>query len=382
MADNQINKKVPEESDSDKKGVLTGYLIMNADDYGPLDYINDGIIKGIEDGIVNSVSVLVSYQDMPEYPNFIHNLNRLMKTVEKVDHHVGIGLHLSLNAGKPITSKKEEIDALMSKRKEGYFKSVNEININKNYINAAKVEIKNQIEFLSDYLKSHDREIDHINHHVGFVSFHQGLWECFIEIAQQENLPVRSPVGYMSIASLFYINGLFSGATTEGIKKTAEKWLSNLLNLSPHRNITDSPFKMLFARKKMMNDKYEYARTKGVGMPKVYNDNYYDEASTKKAINFLRSFKDGEIREFMLHPSLDKSSDGISPPHGFKKRSLRKRHRELKILLDSFYKKDRNTRIKLTEVIKGESNIFNLKKKEIKLELINYKDIARIRASK
>ncbi len=361
---------------------LIGYLIMNADDYGPSEEINQGVIKGILEGVINSVSVLVTFQDPEIGSDQQQQLDLLMTAIKQAESRgckVEVGLHLSLNAGKPVTQEIESIPKLLVKRrrKRGYFKSLNAININREYIDQAGIEMKNQLAYLQSYLKRHGKQVDHINHHVGFVTFHEGLWSRFIEIAAEEGIAVRSPIGYMSTAKFFYKTGLFSGVTAEGIKKTFEKWFSNLLFFSPHRNITDAPFRMLLSRKKLMKERYNYARDCGVYMPEVFNDNYYDEASRKKAINFLQSFDDLEIKEFMLHPLELNKSKKIETPHGFKKRAMKRRHHELRILLESFFKRSRTSQTKLVEIIKGNATITNLNKQEIRLKLINYSDLAK-----
>ena len=366
MENIKVGNEIKFHNTGDRK-IHTSYLIMNADDYGPSDYINDGIIKGIEEGIINSVSVMVTYQNMPDIPDFISKLDRLMSVVDK---EVGIGLHLSLSGGKALTTDLVKIKRLLKKKSAGFFKGINRINITKRYVRHAEIELRNQIEFLSNYLKKYDREIDHLNHHAGFVAFHDRLWKCYVKVAREKDLPIRSPIGYMSTANLFYKNAILTGVTAEGIKQTIERWASNLFNLSPHRNLTDKPLKMFFARKNLMQKKFEYAKRKELWMPDVFNDNYYDKASPKKAINFLQSFSDNEIKEFMLHPSSEKSAKGIIPPHGIKKRSLKRRHRELKVLLESNLKRDDGTLVKLTDIIKGKSTIINLEGVEIRLKLI------------
>lgn len=66
-------------------------LIINADDFGMSKEVNDGTKKGIEQGIITSVSVMVN---MPYFEDAIRFLRKHPK--------VSVGLHFNITEGNPI----------------------------------------------------------------------------------------------------------------------------------------------------------------------------------------------------------------------------------------------------------------------------------------
>ena len=52
--------------------------IFTADDYGPIDFINDGICRGVQRGWINSVQVLVNVDDLSHLKS---ELVRLLQSV-------------------------------------------------------------------------------------------------------------------------------------------------------------------------------------------------------------------------------------------------------------------------------------------------------------
>lgn len=68
-------------------------LIVNADDFGWNKNINTGIIESHKKGIVSSTTILANF------PGFDDAIKRLPKTL-------GLGIHLNLTCGKPLTNGK------------------------------------------------------------------------------------------------------------------------------------------------------------------------------------------------------------------------------------------------------------------------------------
>lgn len=69
---------------------------MNADDLGFVPSVTRGIIEAIEHGVVRSASLMVN---MPDAADAVRQVGRLMQ--QGVD--VGVGLHLNLVVGRPLT---------------------------------------------------------------------------------------------------------------------------------------------------------------------------------------------------------------------------------------------------------------------------------------
>src|SRR4051794_5424327 len=72
------------------------YLIINADDFGMSREVNTGTKKGIEQGIITSVSVMVN---MPYFDDAIKFLKRYP--------HISVGLHFNITEGKPLHHPKD-----------------------------------------------------------------------------------------------------------------------------------------------------------------------------------------------------------------------------------------------------------------------------------
>ena len=86
---------------------------VTADDYGYSAERNEGIECTINNGIVNSVSVLVNGSDL-------RPLSSLATSKE-----IRIGLHLNLTEGKPVTPKLESVGTLLNPTNGEFFTKFN-----------------------------------------------------------------------------------------------------------------------------------------------------------------------------------------------------------------------------------------------------------------
>jgi len=84
-------------------------LIINADDYGLEENINQGILQAFTDGLVTSTTVLANG------PAFLPGIEDLRKHPD-----LGVGVHLTLVNGQPL-SPLEEVTTLVDK--QGFFPS-------------------------------------------------------------------------------------------------------------------------------------------------------------------------------------------------------------------------------------------------------------------
>src|SRR5947209_10797608 len=75
-------------------------LVVNADDFGLSPGVNDGILEAHAAGVVSSVSVLVNA------PGWEHAVAALRGTGS-----LGVGLHLNLTAGEPVSEGTALVDA-------------------------------------------------------------------------------------------------------------------------------------------------------------------------------------------------------------------------------------------------------------------------------
>src|SRR3989442_4639335 len=72
-------------------------LVVNADDFGLSAGVNRGVLEAHEAGVVSSVSVLVNA------PGWTDAVQRLRDLGSPLLPGLGIGLHLNLTTGRPIS---------------------------------------------------------------------------------------------------------------------------------------------------------------------------------------------------------------------------------------------------------------------------------------
>ena len=71
-------------------------IIVNADDFGISKEVNEGIVKGFQDGIISSTTVMAN---MPEFEEAMN--------LAKKNSKLGVGVHLNVIDGKALAIKEE-----------------------------------------------------------------------------------------------------------------------------------------------------------------------------------------------------------------------------------------------------------------------------------
>jgi hypothetical protein len=84
-------------------------LIINADDFGMSKEVNKGIIQGVRQGIISSVSVMTN---MPYFDEAIKFLKKYPK--------ISVGLHFNITEGSPLSLPKE-VETLIREDNSFYF---------------------------------------------------------------------------------------------------------------------------------------------------------------------------------------------------------------------------------------------------------------------
>lgn len=141
-------------------------LIINADDFGMSKAVNYGIIQAYKDGIVTSTSIMSNME------SFEHGVDML-----KNNMNLGVGIHLNITLGYPLTQAKSLIN------EKGVFTKKNFCKPN---VEEVKIEFIAQIE---KALKSGIR-IDHIDghHHIHQID---SLKDLVKELSDIYDLPIR-----------------------------------------------------------------------------------------------------------------------------------------------------------------------------------------------
>lgn len=162
-------------------------LIINGDDYGYTSEKSEGILKAHKEGMLTSTTVMINIVSKTD----INNLLKYKKSL-------GIGLHLDITRGKPVSLPKE-VPTLINEYQEMFRpqewtrKAWNDFG---NLKNKAEVELEfnNQIKVFKEKLRIKPSHLD--SHH--FVTSHKKIFPILLKIAKENNLPVRLPAWIIS----------------------------------------------------------------------------------------------------------------------------------------------------------------------------------------
>ena len=149
---------------------MTRRLIVNADDFGMTSGVSEGILAAHRHGIVTSTTVLVTSRIDADL------------VARARDSALGMGLHVNLTLGRPLTSGPSLVDAggrfVRDARRAAARAKAREVD----------AEIAAQVERFLDLVKRSPTHLD--THH------HVGLWppvrESVLAVARRLGVPVRS----------------------------------------------------------------------------------------------------------------------------------------------------------------------------------------------
>ncbi|MDD4000874.1 MAG: chitin disaccharide deacetylase [Bacilli bacterium] len=147
-------------------------LIVNADDFGLSQGVNEGIILAHKYGIVSSTSVMVNMKA----------LNHAVFLSEKAPN-LKLGLHLNMTLGKPLT------DCPSLVKPDGSFYRPKE---KPNISRFRKEEIEQ--EFLAQYdlfISKFNKKPTHLDSHLYAHQIYEIVKEVVYEISEEKNVPVR-----------------------------------------------------------------------------------------------------------------------------------------------------------------------------------------------
>lgn len=204
--------------------------ILNADDYGPIDFINRGVKTLVEQGMINSVQVLVNGDEpSDDHAKLKDSLTELRDRIPE-GKNLDIGCHLTLTSGRPMYKRNEGEEAVattwshMLQKIDGryYFKKYSKFYFrfaepehNEKYTTAIKEEFKIQIDTLGSLIDQINQSDDPrklvfssvSNHHNIFTS-NKTLFEIYVASTTYNNhkLAIRSPMVKPSKSATLYNN--------------------------------------------------------------------------------------------------------------------------------------------------------------------------------
>ncbi len=155
-------------------------LIVNADDFGYTPGVSQGIIRASREGIVTSTSVMVNMPYAAEW---------ILRAQQDVPG-LGLGLHLTLTAGRPILPP-EEVPDLVTE--SGTFLPKAQLILRLPRLDMAQVEreLRAQVEAFKALVRQPPDHLDS-HHHITYLS--PPLAALMIQLARDLSVPIRRPV--------------------------------------------------------------------------------------------------------------------------------------------------------------------------------------------
>jgi len=295
-------------------------IILTADDYGAIDFIDTGILNALSDRNINCVSAFVCFYDSKKrMETLVQKQNEV-----KADHKVGIGLHFSLTTGEPIT--RSDATGLVSHN--GRFLSPRKYPFKRvtKAIGQFEAELRAQIELLGRWLGGVEN-IDHISNHHGVVYVDDDLFKVYARVVAEYKIPMRSPLVW-SKAKLPFINAYpiltppgmrpFNPLTRYGIREL--QWVWEVFEAVNYRR------------------RVRIAEQLSIPTPFCNNDCIYGLAFKENIERMLDQYVDRDMAtEFMFHLGEADLPEGhhydkISAPEGIDNRYFPTRKEESDLL--------------------------------------------------
>lgn len=285
------------------------YLILTADDFGASKSINEGIRLAAEHNAITSISAL---------SNFTESLPELVEISENYQT-VGIGIHLNIVTGKPVL-KKEDVPSLVNS--VGDFYTIEELlpRIKKISLDELRKELRAQIIVLQD----HNVKIDHLSDQNGILSFYTPFFEVLIELADEFNIPLRSPM----FAGVKYPKVF----TNKEMKKRFRKLAWKCARTAPFKAI----HLIQYSKVDVMEEKLRVLDENGIVHPDFLVESVWGDPSASNLLHVLRNLPAG-TSEIILHFGINSHSEEY--PSGLDLDYLVKREYEL-VTLTSGYLND------------------------------------------
>ena len=175
-------------------------VIFTADDYGAIPAIDEGIIKAVQAGKINSVAAFSNHQD------FESKIKRLQDDCSNKKFE--IGCHLTISSGKPVSGRRVGLLTrgwFFNFRKKNFFKKYTQMRRSRHTereLNDLHYELSKQIEQFDRF----QVPMTHLSCHHNTLFFFQDFHEVFFRVAKENDLAVRSPLNIPKAMNDLYIS--------------------------------------------------------------------------------------------------------------------------------------------------------------------------------
>jgi chitin disaccharide deacetylase len=281
-------------------------LIVTADDYGMASFIDRGIRLALRDGLVNTVSAMVTF------PRAMDALNELRR--ERPDSPVG--LHLCLTAGRPC-ARPHEVPTLLDE--QGRFFPV-EVFLAR-FPRMALCEISHELTAQIQAFKRSGFPLDHLSYHQNAMALHPMCFREVLRLAQSHRVPIRVPVGSSrQDRRRFQSRG------------TRPKTVAIALGASRH-NLWATARLFPYVQVPVWRHRLRKLRATNLRQPDYFIDHFYGDPSPSNLLDILRNLPPGSS-ELLTHPGMPPYDDPL--PHGLDPAFVAPREAELATLLSPY----------------------------------------------
>jgi predicted glycoside hydrolase/deacetylase ChbG (UPF0249 family) len=282
---------------------MAGKLILTADDFGACEFIDNGIIRAVAGGHINTVSAFVTHERSEQS---VRKLIELRKSLKKGDDFTfNIGLHFSVTSGVTRQNKPSSLTSDLTS--PYYFRDAGYYQFDQVQLVDLHNEILAQLELLDSWLG--DIPIDHVTVHHGITYLDRSFFAVFIQtIAGYSNpkyagrhIPIRSPESW--------IRGRVANCNFN--PDTGEKFLlpgivMQGLGLGYWKKIKQTTNKSLTA-------KIEDATGFGLRTSQYLVDVIYDQACPEGLNCLINALKTNDVSaEFMFHLGFLEDEENLS----------------------------------------------------------------------
>jgi predicted glycoside hydrolase/deacetylase ChbG (UPF0249 family) len=303
-------------------------LILTADDYGACDFIDNGIIRALRGGKINTVTAFVTHPDSKERMETLVALREELKQQNNDQYTFNIGLHFSLTSGTALTGQSSLTDDEAGDDGKYEFHEAKNYPFRKIKHEHLQYELTAQLNLLQEWING--AHVDHVSNHHGVCYIDLGFFEEYIKTIAlfkpekyRHQLPIRSPMSWLKSDMRTWKNGNVLAPT-----------IRQGLDLGFWKKIGDITTKKLKIRQE---DAYRLE----INYPDFLADTIYGLPFSENISFLLHELSPKSYSaEFMFHlghpgenvSDLQKTIDSIIMPHGIDRDYFLNRTKELDVL--------------------------------------------------
>ena len=213
-----------------------GSLILTADDYGACDFIDNGIVRVLREGKINTVTAFVTHPTSKSRMQTLIELREELKEKNSGFYTFNIGLHLSITSGGAITGQSTLVNEKRTADGKFEFNEAKNYPFNKIELSHLEQEINAQLSLLDEWLG--EVPLDHVTNHHGICYLDVDFFEHYVQTIAafkspklNHKLPIRSPWSWLKSDMKVWKNGkLLVPTIKQGIELGLWKKLGDLTN--------------------------------------------------------------------------------------------------------------------------------------------------------